>query len=338
MKVSALHISRRAAILAAVTATVACGGAAVETDVIGPSAVRCSPSISASNGSFSPGGGSISLTVEADRDCEWAVETGASWISASPASGQGPGIIRVSVTSNPAEAPRSGIVTVSNLSFTVRQEGQPPPPPLPPVAAPPGDRPPAPPPAPTPPPAPNPPSPPSPPGSPRPPELVCTFELNRDSESYRSEGGEGDVDVSAGPGCSWQASAATSWIAVTGGSSGIGNGRVRYRVGPNESSDERTGALSVAGRTFTVRQEGDRRQRPERPEKVDVDGTVSSLGGTCPSITMGIAGHTVVTDGSTNFKHGSCGDIRPGTGVKVKGERTGSGPIQAKDIDIERRR
>jgi hypothetical protein len=125
---------------------------------------------------------------------------------------------------------------------------------------------------------------------------------------------------------------------VVDGSSGSGNGRVRYRVSENDSRDERSGSLSIAGRTFTVRQEGARNERPDRPENVDIEGTVGSVGGSCPSLTMRVGGHTVVTDRSTRFRHGSCGDIRPGTGVRVRGERTGSGPIQARDVDIERRR
>ena len=48
----------------------------------------------------------------------------------------------------------------------------------------------------------------------------------------------------------------TTWISVTGGSSGTGNGTVSYTVAANTSSTPRTGTLTIAGVTVTVTQAG----------------------------------------------------------------------------------
>jgi hypothetical protein len=122
---------------------------------------------------------------------------------------------------------------------------------------------------------------------------------------------------------------------------------VRYRVAPNASSNRRNGTLSVAGQTFTVEQDGAPENKPDKPdkpddpkpdkpEKVDVDGNVGSLGGSCPSLAFKVRGEDVTTSGSTKFKGGSCGDVRNGRRVRVKGERRGSEPIRADEVDIDR--
>ena len=53
--------------------------------------------------------------------------------------------------------------------------------------------------------------------------------------------------------CAWTASSNASWITITSGASGTGNGRVGYLVLPNVGGS-RTGTLTVAGETFTVSQ------------------------------------------------------------------------------------
>ncbi|MFO0451573.1 MAG: BACON domain-containing protein [Pseudomonadota bacterium] len=51
----------------------------------------------------------------------------------------------------------------------------------------------------------------------------------------------------------WTATSNTSWLTITGGGSGRGNGTVTYSVAANAGSD-RAGTLSIGGRTFTVSQ------------------------------------------------------------------------------------
>ena len=47
-----------------------------------------------------------------------------------------------------------------------------------------------------------------------------------------------------------------SFITITSGSSGSGNGTVNYSVAANTGTTSRTGTMTIAGRTFTVTQAG----------------------------------------------------------------------------------
>ena len=128
------------------------------------------------------------------------------------------------------------------------------------------------------------------------------------------------------------------WISVESGRNYTGNGEVRYRVAANNSTQARSATLAIANRSFSVQQDGAKPpepEKPDKPEKVDVEGHVGGLGGSCPSLSFIVRGQSVVTDGSTDFKKGNCSDIRNGVGVKVKGERRGSGPIRAEKIEID---
>lgn len=65
----------------------------------------------------------------------------------------------------------------------------------------------------------------------------------------------GAVTVTAAAGsCAWTAVSNTSWITVTGGASGVGNGTVTYSVAANTTGAERAGSMTIAGATFIVTQ------------------------------------------------------------------------------------
>ena len=55
--------------------------------------------------------------------------------------------------------------------------------------------------------------------------------------------------------CSWNAATTTSWITITAGGSGSGNGTVNFTVAANSTGLPRAGTLVVAGQTVTVSQE-----------------------------------------------------------------------------------
>ena len=84
----------------------------------------------------------------------------------------------------------------------------------------------------------------------------CTYAIAPTGQSFASAGGTGSVSVTAGTGCAWTAGSAASWVHVTSGSSGSGNGTAGYAVDANTSSLPRTGAMTIAGQTFTVSQSG----------------------------------------------------------------------------------
>ncbi|RPI51962.1 MAG: hypothetical protein EHM49_06350, partial [Deltaproteobacteria bacterium] len=82
---------------------------------------------------------------------------------------------------------------------------------------------------------------------------TCTYAIDPASANIGLHGGSGSVDVTADPGCSWEASSNVSWISITSGSSGTGNGTVMYMV--YRSRTARTGTVTIAGQTFTVSQQ-----------------------------------------------------------------------------------
>ncbi len=85
---------------------------------------------------------------------------------------------------------------------------------------------------------------------------TCTFSINPTSASVAAGGATGSVSVSATAGCTWSAVSNASFITITAGASGTGNGTVSYSVASNTASTSRTGTLTIAGQTFTVTQAG----------------------------------------------------------------------------------
>src|SRR5205085_2296676 len=59
----------------------------------------------------------------------------------------------------------------------------------------------------------------------------------------------------AGSGCAWTASSGASWVTITSGASGSGNGTVGYSVAANTGA-ARSATLTIATKTFTVNQAG----------------------------------------------------------------------------------
>lgn len=58
-------------------------------------------------------------------------------------------------------------------------------------------------------------------------------------------------------------------------------------------------------------------------DRFDGEGTVGSVTGACPSVTMVIEGYSVVTSATTVFTSGACSDLRAGTKVSVAGTNQG---------------
>ena len=84
---------------------------------------------------------------------------------------------------------------------------------------------------------------------------TCSFSINPTSASFAAAGGSGSVTVTTTAGCNWTAVSNNSFITVTSGASGSGNGTVNYSVAANTST-ARSGSLTVAGLTHSVSQAG----------------------------------------------------------------------------------
>ena len=85
--------------------------------------------------------------------------------------------------------------------------------------------------------------------------MSCTYSISPSSNSFSAAAGTGTVTVTAPTGCAWTAASnTTSFLSVTSGASGSGNGTVNYSVAANTTTSQRNGTLTVAGQTFTATQ------------------------------------------------------------------------------------
>ena len=66
----------------------------------------------------------------------------------------------------------------------------------------------------------------------------------------------GTVTVTATGG--WTATPNVTWLSVTSGSPGNGNGTVGYSIAANPDEDDRIGTISIGGLSFRVDQNGDK--------------------------------------------------------------------------------
>ena len=85
----------------------------------------------------------------------------------------------------------------------------------------------------------------------------CAFEVSMPApRTFESGGGAGTINVLAPSGCTWTAVSNSSFVTVTFGASGNGNGTVFFSVAANAFTTERTGTMIVAGQPVTVTQFG----------------------------------------------------------------------------------
>ncbi len=83
---------------------------------------------------------------------------------------------------------------------------------------------------------------------------ICAYSISPTSLNIGANGGAGNtISVTAQAGCAYTAVSNNSFITVTSGASGSGNGTVIFTVAAN-SGAARTGTITLAGQTFTVNQ------------------------------------------------------------------------------------
>ena len=82
---------------------------------------------------------------------------------------------------------------------------------------------------------------------------VCVMSLNSTSFAPTAEAGSSFVGLTGAGGCSWNASSNSSWLSITSGFSGSGDGTVGYSIAANTGA-ARMGSLTIDGQTFTVNQ------------------------------------------------------------------------------------
>jgi hypothetical protein len=82
----------------------------------------------------------------------------------------------------------------------------------------------------------------------------CVFNISPGFAAFSASGGTGSVNVSTEERCAWQAVSSDSWITITSLCCGIGNGTVSYSVAANPGSSARNGTITIAGKTFRIKQ------------------------------------------------------------------------------------
>jgi hypothetical protein len=163
-------------------------------------------------------GGTRAVTVTAsDASCAWTAGPNVAWIGL-PAggTGTGSGAFDYAVAANPTTESRSGAILVGGQTHVVTQEGR----------------------------------------EVEPPPPTCTYQLTPESATAGADGGSGTFRVDAAEGCTWTAVPDDAWLTIASGAEGSGTGTVVYQLESYSSANERTGTITVADRTFTVRQSG----------------------------------------------------------------------------------
>lgn len=159
---------------------------------------------------------------------------------------------------------------------------------------------------------------------------ACSFTIAPESQSVPVSGGSGTVSVTATAGCAWTARSEVNWITITEGANGNGNGTVRFSVAASGGAS-RSGALTIAGRTFTVSQ-GQACTftiDPERASAPAAGGTVTVNVGAasgCAWTTVSGAPWLTVRDGASGTGNGTVRiEAAPNTGAPRSGTVTIAG-------------
>ena len=107
---------------------------------------------------------------------------------------------------------------------------------------------------------------------------TCTYSISPPSQSFTASAGTGTVSVSTQSTCPWTAASGVSWLTITSGSSGTGNGTVRYSVSANTSSTSRSVSSTIAKSVFTITQAGTSGSTYTITASAGAGGTISPSG------------------------------------------------------------
>ena len=165
----------------------------------------CTYGVQPTTTSVGAGGGTVTVSIAANPECEWSATSNDSWITIQGrSSGTGAGTVTFAAAATTGPS-RSGSAVVAGQTITISQT----------------------------------------PG--------CSFAISPESASVPAAAATGKVAVTTSAGCSWTASSNTSWLTITAGSTGSGNGEVQYAASA-ATGPSRSGSLTIAGRTFTLNQ------------------------------------------------------------------------------------
>ena len=271
-----------------------CGGSA-DVSVTAPSLTRCGVTATASTSSVPAAGGSGTLAISTERECEWVAASESDWLTLNATKGQGPGSVGYAAAANPDSSTRRGALVVGQQRLEIAQEAAPclyevVPTSIavaaaetrssiavrtaggcrwsvqtatPWVRAEPAEG--------------------AGPGTvqlsiaanPGPGRSAtltlagiavsisqaatsptpCTYAVTPGSLNAPASGAQPVVSVVTTPGCAWSATPDAPWMAILEGATGSGSGTVRVSIAPNPG-EPRSGRAVIAGQAFVVQQAG----------------------------------------------------------------------------------
>ena len=281
---------------------------------------RCQPTLSgAAGGAVASAGGTGSIAVGVARECGWSAAATAPWIViTSGQQGQGDGTIayRVQANSDPVER-RAGISVNDQLAGISQQ------------------------------PAP------------------CAYTVSAGNTTVGAAGADVMVAVGTHSVCAWRVEPNVSWVSASP-AEGRGNANVKLSVAPNNGGS-RSATVAIAGQNVGLAQQPSAPTPPPAPPapqpptpqppappapppapappappppgptpgpRIDLDGTVSGVSGSCPNLAFTLRSRSVYTTSDTEFRKGPCKDVRDGARVKVEGREMSNGLVRADRVEI----
>ena len=82
----------------------------------------------------------------------------------------------------------------------------------------------------------------------------CAYDLSPSNRTHGAGGSVGTASVTANTNCAWSVGNTNTWIMITSGQSGMGDGSFTYTVAANTNSGARTGYLTVSDQTLALTQ------------------------------------------------------------------------------------
>ncbi len=85
---------------------------------------------------------------------------------------------------------------------------------------------------------------------------ACGYTFAPTTRTVGTAATTGSVGVTSATGCAWTAASSATWLSITSGGTGSGNGTINYSVTANSGSSVRSATLTVGTSTFTLTQSG----------------------------------------------------------------------------------
>jgi len=254
-----------------------------------PPPATCTYTLAPTDATTAAAGGTGTSALTTDAGCAWTAESDAAWlVVTSGASGTGPGTIAWRADANPDAVARSGHITAAGKVLTVRQDASAAPPPPP----------------------------------------ACQYTVSPTDTTISAAGGSRTLSVNTTASCEWTAATDASWITITAGADGKGDGTVTLAVAANTDASSRTAVVRAAGHDFTVHQDGAAGQ-------LTLSGDITALDGTCPTVTFKVEGQTVRASSDTFYDHGSCTKLKDGRHVVVVAQPDSGGGLDALQVTFD---